>query len=292
MWAFYPTSIFYSIIRVWYSELALMLLLVAALIAITAQPPATFWRTAIFAALSGLIILTDPSMSIYLGLLLLWMLWMQKAKLTRLVVLQVAGAVVLGVVVSPWVIHNQMVLGSPQLVKANFGRELFIGNLGYGDNYEVKAKTAYASLDPEELKYYQNQPELLYDQYLKNKAIEWILNNPILFALQTATRISHFWLMNPALGNEGWWRLMYFGPLLLLGGYGLCVGIRRRWFVAPIGLFLLIYPLPYYLTHVVHGRYIYPVEPFVILFAAIPLANWLGRTRAPSVLQPTDARKL
>jgi hypothetical protein len=39
----------------------------------------------------------------------------------------------------------------------------------------------------------------------------------------------------------------------------------------------LIYPLPYYLTHVARGRYSYPVEPFVVLLAAVPLA---GRTGA------------
>jgi 4-amino-4-deoxy-L-arabinose transferase-like glycosyltransferase len=287
IWAIYPTSIFYSVIHVWYCELAAMLLFLAVAIAVAAQSPPSLSRAALFGTLSGVIILTDPTLSIYLAMLLLWMLIRQGAKLPGLVVLLLTGGLAVGAVLSPWAIHNWLVLGSPRIVKSNFGEALYLGNNPVAEAGSPKAERleAYTTLDEKELNYYRNQSELVADRYFMGKALEWIQDHPFRFAQLTAKRIYYFWLPSPGLGRKSWLRFAYFGPLLALALYGLWIGGRHFWQLTPIWLFMLIYPLPYYLTHVAAGRYSYPVEPFVVLLAAIPIGFLFQRVVFPQVNQ-------
>src|SRR5918992_1231316 len=73
VWAFYPISIFRSIIRIWYSELAAMLCLII-IIAATSKHSPTFRRIALFGGLSGLLVLVDSTLVLCLVLLLFWSL--------------------------------------------------------------------------------------------------------------------------------------------------------------------------------------------------------------------------
>jgi hypothetical protein len=80
--------------------------------------------------------------------------------------------------------------------------------------------------------------------------------------------------MNPTQGWESLLRLAVFGPFMLLALYGLYYCRQRQWQLAPLWLFFLVYPLPYYVTHVDHGRYSYPVEPLVLMLAVTPMVVW------------------
>jgi 4-amino-4-deoxy-L-arabinose transferase-like glycosyltransferase len=292
VWVFYPTSIFYSAVRIWYCELALLLLLLLITIALPSKDAISSGRVALLGALSGLTVLTDSTLALYLPLLLLWMLVARRVQLSRLVFLVVLWGITAGLVTSPWMIRNWVALDSPRLGKSNLGQELFTGNSSFssGANDRTEMAQTFAALDQKELAYYRSQPELAYNQYLQNKALDWIRANPFRFLSLTARRIWYFWVDNPSLGSESWLRLTYFGPFLILAMYGLWYEIRRWWQLAPIWFFLLLYPLPYYLTHVAHGRYSYPVEPLVVLLAAIPVSLWL-RKYAPFALSGIDARK-
>jgi 4-amino-4-deoxy-L-arabinose transferase-like glycosyltransferase len=292
IWAFYPTSIFYSAVRIWYCELALLLLLLLITLALTSRDAISSRQVALLGALSGLTVLTDSTLVLYLPLLLLWMLIARRVQLTRLMFLVVLWGITAGLITSPWMIRNWVVLDSPRLGKSNLGQELFTGNSSFssGTNDRTEMAQAFAALDQKELAYYQGHSELAYNQYLQNKALEWIKANPSRFLSLTARRIWYFWVVNPSLGSESWLRLIYFGPFLILALYGLCYEIRRWWQLAPIWFFLLLYPLPYYLTHVARGRYSYPVEPLVVLLASIPVSLWL-RKYAPFVLSGIDAKK-
>jgi hypothetical protein len=124
---------------------------------------------------------------------------------------------------------------------------------------------------------HREQSEVAYNRYLLSKALERIVKNPILFLAATALRFVQFWLVNPRVGSETFLRLAYFGPFLLLAFYGIYCIRKRHWQLAPIFLFLLVYPLPFYVIHVDRGRYTYPVEPFVLLLAAAAVAVWYAR---------------
>lgn len=83
IWAFYPSSIFHSVVRVWYSELTIMLLLILIIIATLVRPFKLFNKIALLGGVSGLLILSDSAMSIYPVLLLLWMMYARKLTLMK-----------------------------------------------------------------------------------------------------------------------------------------------------------------------------------------------------------------
>ena len=81
-------------------------------------------------------------------------------------------------------------------------------------------------------------------------------------------------------------QLVWYAPIALLALYGLWHSVRRRWDFTPLWLFLLVYPLPYYVTHVQQYRYRYPVEPFLVLLAAIPVTMCYVRMAKRFALTP------
>jgi hypothetical protein len=277
-WAFYPTSIFYSAIRIWYSELAVLLLMLSITIAYTSRQSKSSRRIAILGALGGFTVLTDSTMALYLPLLLLWMLLARRVQVSRLVFLVALWGLTAGVVTSPWMMRNWLAVGSLQPLKSNFGLELFKGNSPFssGINDRDEVAQTFAALNQKELAYYRSQSEVVYYHYLRDKALDWIREHPFGFLSLTVQRIWYFWIFNPGLGWESGVRLAYFGLFIMLALCGLRYATGRRRHLAPIWLFLLIYPLPYYLTHVTHGRYSYPVEPLVVLLAANSVAVWVG----------------
>jgi hypothetical protein len=234
-------------------------------------------------ALSGLTVLTDSTMAIYLPLLLLWMLLARRVPWSRLIVSVAVWTIAAGVVTSPWVARNWVVLGSPVLLKTNLGAELFVGTA------TTSRGAIFRALDKTQLEYHRDQSEVAYNRYLLSKALERIVKNPLLFLAATASRFVQFWVVNPRLGSETFVRLIYFGPVLLLALYGIYCFRKRRWQLAPIFLFLLVYPIPFYVIHVDRGRYSYPVEPFVVLLAAAAVAVWYTRRRNVTANTASDS---
>ncbi len=278
VWAFYPSSIFHSVVRVWYSELAIMLLLLLIIIACTPKPSPLFPRVACVGLLSGMLILTDSTMALYPALLVLMMLYVWKVDLWRWIGLLLIWCVAAGMVVTPWAIRNYLVLGTPGILKSNFGLELFFGNNPYstGGGIDKERYQALEALNQEEHAYYRAQSEFVYYGYLQNKALEWIRTHPLRFLQLTAKRFWYFWGKFPRRHPDiwsyhSWLQLIWYGPVAVLALYGFWYSINRRWNLTPIWLFLLVYPLPFYVTHVQLYRYRYPVEPFLVLLAAIPL---------------------
>lgn len=284
MWAVYPSSISHSVEAIWYSELAVMLLLLLIIIAASTKPLSLSGRVACLGGLSGLLVLTDSTMAIYAALLLLWILYVWEIRFRKWIGLAVIWGIAAGVVVSPWAMRNWLVLGTPGILKSNFGLELFFGNNPYssGGSIDKERLQALGALNQEEQTYYRGQPEHVYYGYLHTKALGWIRMHPLMFLQLTAKRFWYFWGKFPSIGPDRWRRvsrfhLVWYAPLAVLGLYGFWYIIHRRWHLAPLWLFLLVYPLPYYVTHVQLYRYRYPVEPFIVLLAAIPLTVWFGR---------------
>jgi hypothetical protein len=284
LWAFYPSSLFYSVVRVWYCELSVMLVLLLIVIAYKLKPFPDFFKVICLGGLSGLIVLTDSTMAAYLVLFFFLMLYIWKVRFQRVIALSVLWIVTAGVVVAPWGIRNYLVLGTSEILKSNFGMELFFGNNPYstGGGIDKEREQALDALDHEELVYHRRQAEHIYFGYLKKHALEWIRENPFRFFQLSIKRVWYFWGKFPSSGPGPWrtytWiQFAWYGPLFLLALYGCCYSIWRRWNLTPIWLFLLIYPLPFYITHVQLYRYRYPVEPFLLLPAAIPLTIWFTR---------------
>ncbi len=280
IWAFYPSSLLRSVLRVWFSELALLVLLLIMLLAATARSPLSFRRLACFGALSGFLVLIDSTMAIYPALLSVWLVIAYRDQLPRLVGLLVVCGIAAGIVVTPWALRNLSAVGEPLILKSSFGLEFFGGNNPLASGTFGRAsgkKEMFEALDQEELARYRAQADVVFFAYLQRKAMDWIRENPSKFIQLTARRFWYYWVKIPRSGKVAWLHLAWYAPFAILALCSLPYVIRHWWRLTPIWLFLLIYPLPYYLTHVTLYRYRYPVEPLVISLAAIPLATWLRR---------------
>jgi hypothetical protein len=284
IWAFYPGSLFFSVKYVWYSEFSIMLLLLLIIIATTVGQLYLFLRIVCLGLLSGILILTNSTMAIYPVLLILLMLYVWKVGLWRWAGLVVIWCAAIGIVVAGWGGRNYLVLGTPGLLKSNFGLELFFGNNPYssGGGIDKEREQALEALDKQEYDYYRAQSEFVYYGYLQHKAFEWIRAHPSKFLRLTAKRFWYFWGKFPSSGPGRWSRwscvqLIWYIPLALLALYGFFYSLSLKRNLVFIWLFLLVYPLPYYVTHVQLYRYRYLVEPFIVLLAAIPLSILLTR---------------
>lgn len=285
IWAVYPGSVADSV-GIWYSELSIMLVLLLIIIADSKQFPLAL-RVVCLGGLSGLLAITDPTMLVYSVLLFLWML--HRCKLTRgWIRLAVVWTITAGVIASPWAVHNWLVLGTPTVIKPSFGLELFFGNNPHstGGEIERERQQALAALNQEERAYYEGLSENAYFDYLGKKALDWIRMHPKEFVQLSAKRLWYFWGKFPSSGPEMWYRyhqvqLVWYVPIALLAVYGFWHSIRRRRDFVPIWLFLLVYPIPYYVTHVQQYRYRYAVEPFLVLLAAIPVTIWFVHMEKP-----------
>jgi hypothetical protein len=285
LWAVYPSSIFHSVVRIYYSELALMIVCLLIVLAISKKPLNLIARVAAFGGLTGVLILTDSTMALYSVLLLLWMLRLRKIEVRKWIGPLAVFAASAVVVVSPWAIRNFIVLGHPTIVRPNFGLELFYGNNPYSSGGGINEERVRAEAPHMHLKEAYRRgdfPEREYFQYLGTQAMEWIGENPGRFAKLSIKRFSYYWGKFPSTGpgiwrNHTWKQLVWYVPIALLALWGLYYS-RHRWRdIAPIWLFLLVYPLPYYVTHVQLYRYRYPVELFLILLAAVPVTMLLQR---------------
>lgn len=205
-----------------------------------------------------------------------------------------------GLVVLPWTLRNERVLGAPVAVSTNGGWTLATGNNpeadgGYSDRYaplralhERRAAIGEPAFDAEARRIGQ----------------EWIAANPGAFAALMPRKLAKLWgpdgeaLWNyqqgaaayaaaPALfhavraANQIWYWLLL---ALFAAAFAVQLGQRRRtgerlvdWWLLPYGL--AAYPTAICLVFSGQSRFHYPVMPFIAMSAAWLLAAWLERRR-------------
>ena len=282
-WALYPSSLFESTAQVWYSELSILLLLAIILFATTLTSQRLQFRMAILGGLSGVLLLTDSSMLSYAVIIPVWVLVSRRIPWKAWAWPLAAWSLAAVVVVSPWALRNWRMFDSPNVLKSNFGLELFFGNNPFssGGTLDSERRQALtAVLSPTEFARMQDGMEQLYYAHLRQEAIAWIQGHPLAFLRLTAIRIWNYWGKFPSSGPDrfrhySWFHFVWYLPVVLLAVAGALDRSKWRAELFLLMLFLLVYPLPYYITHVQLYRYRYPVEPILILLAAVPVARRL-----------------
>jgi hypothetical protein len=132
--------------------------------------------------------------------------------------------------------------------------------------------------DPKVLEEYRTQGELTYFAGKQEVAVNFIRQHPGTFVWLCVKRFYAFWVGLEEYGEISWTTL----PIILFGMFGMVLLLRHR----PRGtllyfLPLLIYPLPYYLTHP-DLRFRHLLEPLLILLGSYGVVQLTGR------LQPAE----
>jgi 4-amino-4-deoxy-L-arabinose transferase-like glycosyltransferase len=202
----------------------------------------------------------------------------------------------------PWLARNERELGAFAL-RTNLGVELRAGNNDLANGYVQMS--LHPSSDAAEFVRYREMGEVPYCAWALGAAKEWIRAHPLRFAVLTLHRVQLFWIgepppfdprreldRTPAADPRSWikWLAhMAAGVLCLLGAYRLARARTEGRYLLAI---LLLFPGPYYLTHVIE-RYRFPIEPLIVLMVAYLCVRWFGKRRALQTIGApgeTDAR--
>jgi hypothetical protein len=219
-------------------------------------------------ALCALIGLINPAMLPALFTMLAWLAFHERR--SRPLGLVLAG-LTFCLVFSPWPIRNARVFHAFIPLRTTVGFELWMGNRPGADGF--LDESLFPSFNPAELQAYKSQGELSYTAHKSDLARQYIASHPATFARLTAIRIARYWMGSGAKGGSPLF-ILHSGVTTLFGFLGLGLLYRRRQYAVAIlfSLPLLLFPLPYYITHA-EFRYRLALDPLLVILAAGALAS-------------------
>lgn len=218
--------------------------------------------------LGGLTVLTKESFIFYFPLLLVFLVlpFRRKTFFAALIfLLGFMGALL------PWVARNRMVYGEGVFLTIGSGRTLYLGNNPdmtgriHGGEWSSKKDTDYPHRDPK-------LPPILpleADQYLREKAVRYIIAHPFIFLRNMGIKALNLWFPYYSEGHP-WAKgisLLQYLLVIPLAVYGMILK-RKRW-RDYLPLYLLIFYLTLLHSMTIPGiRYRYPAMPALMVFTA------------------------
>ena len=295
LWALFPNAVMFPFEWVW--DTSLSALLAATLLWATLELAGSKrWRDwCAYGLLWGLTLMTNPSLGSLLPFLLGWAAYQRyranqaypgtafHATRPALVAASIAIFVCL-----PWTLRNYTVFHRLVPLRSNFPLELYIGNNG---NYAPRATWPPQITKERELVRYFHMGEIPFMEEEKRKALAFMRAYPQIEVRLIADRFVAFWtgLVDPwqaFLSADSLVRLLLLcSTASALGGL---MGIAallwmRRPYAFPLVSYPLVFPWLYYITHS-NLRYRHPIDPVVLLLAAIAVGSWVKR--APATARP------
>jgi hypothetical protein len=185
------------------------------------------------------------------------------------------------VVFSPWPIRNAKVFHAFIPLRTTVGFELWMGNrpgaTGFLD------ESLFPSFNARELEEYKSMGELGYTAHKSELARSYIAAEPVTFLRLTAVRVVRYWLGTGAEKGSVLFAIHacltsafgLYGLYLLFWGRRISLGIL---FALP----LLLFPLPYYITHA-EFRYRLALDPLLTLLAGYGVVALFGGKRVVGV---------
>lgn len=185
------------------------------------------------------------------------------------------GTLIFLLALSPWPIRNYAAMHAFVPLRDNFGYELWHGNHPGSDGEVPPHNTPMTNVTERSL--FQTHGEISYMRQKNSLAKNWIQGHPAEFARLTLLRFVRFWSgtseSSPPLG----------APLVAAAFAGLLLLWRSRQLFALFAIPLVIFPLPYYITHA-EVRFQFILDPLLAILAGYAcdcLFAWCSRRSAP-----------
>lgn len=289
LWALFPNAVMMPFEWVW--DTCLAALLGATLLWATLELADSPHRTRNwcgYGLLWGFTLMTNPALGSVLPILLGWAAYRasRDTKFPALKPALAAGIAVLCCV--PWTVRNYVVFHRLVPLRSNFPLELYIGN---NNNYATRQFVWPPLITKErELLRYFRLGETAFMEEEKRKAMEFIRAHPKIEVQLTAKRFVAFWagIADPVHVFQSTDSVLIRLLLVCNSGaamgalLGIAVLIRTRsCHTIPAAAFPVVFPWLYYLTHP-NLRYRHPIDPVVLLLAAVAVSSVLGRERGPA----------
>ena len=229
---------------------------------------------------TAIAILINPALALVLFAILFWSAWRGRF-------FPWLGIAAFLVAFSPWPIRNAFVMHSFIPLRTSFGYELWIGNHPGADGNLPKDLSPRDNLSERRL--FLENGEIRYVQLKRSLAWSYISAHPIESAQLSGKRFIRFWAGTGEAPASPSHKTL---SLSVLSFAGLALLWRRRQTFILFAIPLLIFPLPYYITHA-EVRYQFVVDPLLAILAAYVCESffaWCARRPAPSPTIVTSTR--
>jgi hypothetical protein len=282
-WAVSPPLLWLPAV-LWDTSLSALLLIgmVALALRCVAKPGNAFW--AVMGGYCGLAMLVNPSLTLALFAVLGWSAWQTHSRPWICWLVLVA-------VFAPWPLRNARVLHAFIPLRSNFGYEMWQGNhSGASGMFDARLEPLQ---NKQEYSDYVREGEVVYMRSKSTLAKAYVRAHPGDFLRLSATRVVRFWTGAGSEANSGIVELhaVLTSVLGLLGLVALCRHCRTTalLFLLP----LLVFPLPYYITHP-DFRFRLLLDPLLTILSAYAIYRYTSHWSAAHeqlhpVLAPGDA---
>ncbi len=277
-WAVSPPLLYLPTIF-WETSFTILLLLGLLALALWVRERSSLARWLAFGAFGGLIALVNPALLLTL---------IGVAAGTAIVCGQrrslrwrdgLLGLAMFVLVFCAWPSRNARVFHAFVPLRTTVGFELWMGN--HAGSTGFLDESLFPAYNKAELAAYEAQGEIAYTNHKSALAKTYIAQHPATFVALSARRFARFWLGSGTQGGSP----LFIAHAVLTTGFGLFGLVlllrERRWSLALLlATPLLLFPIPYYMTHA-EFRYRINIDAVLTLLAAYALVSMA--TRKPTV---------
>ena len=284
VWAILPTAWWIPVQYVWdtTSSALLFMVLFWTTLAIRRRNDMASWLG--YGGLWGLAGLLNAATLALFPFFLAWLVF-QRRRFSFSLALPSAALLVCVLLLIPWTIRNHNVLGKWIPLRSNFGVELWLGNNpAAGDTNSFALHPLWNASEAAE---FARAGEVGYIAGKQRDALAFMRAHPAQTLRSIAGRVWSNWFAVTDRVQAQWSTLpLYVRALfianfsmVLLGGLALILALRQAASEAiPYLIVVLVFPLPYYLTHTL-VRYRFPIEPIITILAVQGLSQiWIWGT--------------
>ncbi len=278
LWAIFPYSVYWTIMRIWDTWISSLLLSVLFLLALKLADSDAVEQWIGFGLLWGFTGLVNPVALSVLPGLGLWMTYSLHRQGKRWLLPASLAALCMVTVMAPWIIRNYVMFHKFIPVRDSLGLELYVGNNGNDLRpYDLEAGPWKNGTEWER---FQQLGEVAYFEEKGRSAAAFIRAHPGWYMLMSARRLfnvwTDFWSLGPQVLAEDPYSPLVAALCTLLSictVYGLWRSMRNNSFgTIPYLIVLLCYPLVYCFTHTADW-YRRPIDPFFVVPAAYALGG-------------------
>ena len=279
LWAIFPNAILLPFESMWDACLSALLaaIILWATLALAESRRARDWCA--YGLLWGVMLMTNPTLGSLLPVLLGWLAYHARKEARPWLAKPLLAFGVAILCCMPWTVRNYEVFHTLVPLRSVLGLELWVGNNAQSNGAQVAV--LHPLNDAHERAKYIAMGEIAYMRQKQRQAIAYILSHPRREARLTADRFIAFWAggtPEPVKDLEridSWWfrYVLFFNIAAAIGALAGIVMLfwRRSMFALPLAVFPVIFPCAYYLSLAL-PRYRLPIDPVVLLLAAIVLA--------------------
>ncbi|HVB98341.1 MAG TPA: glycosyltransferase family 39 protein [Candidatus Dormibacteraeota bacterium] len=289
LWVLFPNAILLTYESMWEECLATLLAALILWATFDLAENGSLRKWCVYGLLWGLELMTSPVLASTLPFLFAWLVYQAKrkgpARLSGKALAKPALALAIAILCCvPWTIRNYRIFHTLVPLRSTLGLQLWMGNnpqarpIWLGHLHPINNAAQQAE--------YVRMGEIAYMRRKMREALRYMLTHPRHEAQLIGRRFLAVWaggtpypLKNFLARRSLWFR--YVLLFNLLAGIGAAAGIfalfrRRSPYALPLACFPVVYPWAYYLT-LVEPRYGLPMEPMVLLLAAVALFRLAGR---------------